>query len=91
MRGPILLTGVSRWTTILGLHYFDSERHAIYRRYPRSGLIEEGRTIGRQNPRWEHLYADMDKRLATSQEFGRQDQASTASGSFDSGVRPRSG
>jgi putative endonuclease len=47
--------------------------------------------IERQNPRWEDLYSHMDEQIAASRDFLRQDQASAASGSFDSGVRPRSG
>jgi predicted GIY-YIG superfamily endonuclease len=47
--------------------------------------------IERQNPRWEDLYADMDKRIAASEEFAGRGRAMTASGSFDSALRPRSG
>jgi putative endonuclease len=56
-----------------------------WRRSKKVALIE------RQNPRWEDLYAHMDKQIAASEEFLRQDRALAASGSFDSGVRPRSG
>jgi hypothetical protein len=35
-------------------------------------------------------YADMDKRIAASEKFAQQVRAAAASGSFDSGVRPRS-
>jgi putative endonuclease len=56
-----------------------------WRRSKKVALIE------RQNPRWEDLYAHMDKQIAASEEFLRQDRVSAASGSFDSGVRPRSG
>jgi putative endonuclease len=56
-----------------------------WRRSKKIALIE------RQNPRWEGLYSHMNEQIAASRDFLRQDRASAASGSFDSGVRPRSG
>jgi hypothetical protein len=137
MSGSILRLDFQNGTPIPGLHYLESQWHAVYRRYqqwmrecgstrpdpssflkkntaapvwytvrnltaysepPAEKAIEglERRSkkvalIERQNPRWEDLYAYMGKRIAASEEFARGDQASAASGSFDSGVRPRSG
>jgi len=72
---------------------FDSVFRAISREKQLKGWRRSKKValIERQNPRWEDLYAHMDKQIAASEEFLRQDPASAASGSFDSGVRPRSG
>ena len=72
---------------------FDSVFRATSRKKQLKGWKRSKKValIERQNPRWEDLYANMDKRIAASEEFARENQASAASGSFDSGVRPRSG
>jgi putative endonuclease len=72
---------------------FDSIFRAVGREKQLKGWrrSKEVALIERQNPKWEDLYAHMDKQIAASQEFLRQDRPLAASGSFDSGVRPRSG
>ena len=72
---------------------FDSVFKAISREKQLKGWRRSKKIalIERQNPRWEDLYSHMDAQIAASEEFLRQDLASAASGSFDSGVRPRSG
>jgi putative endonuclease len=65
---------------------FDSVFRAISREKQLKGWRRSKKValIERRNPRWEDLYADMDKRIAVSEEFARQDRASAAAGSFDS-------
>ena len=72
---------------------FDSVFRALSREKQLKGWRRSKKValIERQNPRWEDLYSHMDKEIAASEEFLRQDRALAASGSFDSGVRPCSG
>ncbi|HET9742052.1 MAG TPA: GIY-YIG nuclease family protein [Terriglobales bacterium] len=56
-----------------------------WRRSKKIALIET------QNPRWQDLAAYMDQEIEAAENFQQQVRTAAAAGSFDSGVRPRSG